>query len=164
MIEIDYLKNHPNHLRQIIEWVYPEWWFYRSTFNEVLEWYKTILNDQTLPTALIAFVNEKPAGTVLICKEDPDIKLGISPWLEGLYVTKEFRNCGVGRALVKRIEEIASASGYTHLYLSTHVKNFYERLNWIDMMLLENGDKLFYKKLNSLETNKKEWRTAPFCG
>jgi GNAT superfamily N-acetyltransferase len=153
MIKIDYLKNHQIHLNQIVEWVYPEWWFYRSAFNEVLEMYKTILNEQVLPIALIAFVNEKPAGTVLICEDDPDIKLGISPWLEGLYVTKEFRNCGVGRALVKRVEEIASSSGYSHLYLSTHVKNFYERLNWTDMMRLENGDNLFYKKLNSLEPN-----------
>lgn len=151
MIKIDYLKNHRVHLNQIVEWVYPEWWFYRSAFSEVLEMYKTILNDKTLPIALIAFVNEKPAGTALLCEDDPDIKLGISPWLESLYVAEEYRNRGVGRALVKRVEEIASASGFDHLYLSSHIESFYERLNWVEMMHLENNDKLFYKKLDSIK-------------
>lgn len=150
MITVEYLKDYPKYLKTIVEWVHPEWWFYRSTFDEVLALYKTILNDHALPIALIAFVDDKPAGTVSICEDDPDIKLGISPWLEGLYVAKEFRNCGVGSALVKRVEEIALRLGYSHLYLSSHVKNFYERLNWTEMMRLENGDKLFYKKLNSL--------------
>jgi GNAT superfamily N-acetyltransferase len=93
-------------------------------------------------------VDDKPAGTALVCEDDPDIKLGITPWLEGLYVVEKFRNCGVGRALVKKCEEIASRLGYNYLYLSSHVENFYRRLNWTDMMLLENGDKLFFKKLS----------------
>jgi GNAT superfamily N-acetyltransferase len=148
MISIEYLKDHPEQLKLIVQWVHPEWWFYRSSTAEVLELYKTVLNLNALPIGLIAFVDDKPAGTALICEDDPDIKLGISPWLEGLYVAEEFRNRGVGRALVKKCEEIASRLGYDYLYLSTHVEKYYKRLNWSDMMLLDNGDKLFYKKLS----------------
>jgi GNAT superfamily N-acetyltransferase len=151
-IQIEYLGDHPEYLKRIVEWVYPEWWFYRSSFNEVLELYKTLLNYNSLPIALIAFIDDAPAGTALICVDDPDIKLGISPWLEGLFVNKEFRNRGVGKALVKRIEEIASGLGYDYLYLSTHLECFYENLNWTGMMRLENNDKLFTKKLDSFRT------------
>lgn len=158
MIKIEYLKNFPEYLQTVVEWVYPEWWQSRYTFNEVVEIYKTVLNDHILPIGLIAFENDKPVGTALICEDDPDIKLGISPWLEGLYIKKDHRKCGIGKTLIMKIEDIATNFGYTNLYLSSGLENFYEKMNFIEIKRLENGDSLFEKKLNTQKVNYKDWK------
>lgn len=147
MIHIKYLKECPEHLHTVVGWVYPEWWEYRFSFQEVVELYGTLLNDHSLPIALIAFKDDVPAGTVLICEEDPDIKEPVSPWLEGLFVCNEFRMCGIGRALVEKIEIVAKHIGYDSLYLSSGLDNFYQGLSYSAIKKLENGDTLFKKKL-----------------
>jgi GNAT superfamily N-acetyltransferase len=147
MIKIKYLKECSEHLHTVVGWVYPEWWEHRLSFQEVVELYRTLMNDHSLPIALIAFKDDVPAGTALICEEDPDIKENVSPWLEGLFVCKEFRNFGIGSALVKRIEIIAREIGYGSLYLSSGLDRFYERLNYASVKELGNGDTLFEKKL-----------------
>lgn len=147
MIKIEYLKNYPEHLHTVVGWVYPEWWQNRCSFKDVVKLYQALLNDHSLPIALIAFKDDIPAGTAIICEEDPDIKEGVSPWLEGLYVCKELRMCGVGRALVERIETIAKDTGYGSLYLSSGLESFYQSLNYNVIKKLENGDSLFEKIL-----------------
>ncbi|HEX2959442.1 MAG TPA: GNAT family N-acetyltransferase [Chitinispirillaceae bacterium] len=147
MIKIEYLKKFPEHLNTVVGWVYPEWWHNRCSFEEVVELYRTLLNDRFLPIAIIAFKDGVPAGTALICKDDPDIKEGVSPWLEGLFVCKEFRMCGIGTALVARIETIAMDVGYDSLYLSSGLDGFYQELNYSAIKKLENGDTLFEKSL-----------------
>jgi GNAT superfamily N-acetyltransferase len=123
------------------------WWKNRYSFEDVVELYRTLLNDLSLPIALIAFKDGVPAGTALICEEDPEIKEGVSPWLEGLYVCNQFRMCGVGTALVEKIEVIAKDIGYGGLYLSSGLDNFYQSLNYSAIKKLENGDTLFEKNL-----------------
>ncbi len=147
MIKIEYLKNYPEHLCTAVGWVYPEWWHYRYSFEDVVTLYRSLLNDYSLPVALIAFKDDIPVGTALICEEDPDIKEGVSPWLEGLFVKKEFRECGIGTALVERIEIIARNFGYGNLYLSSGLENFYQNMDYKVIKKLENGDTLFGKKL-----------------
>lgn len=158
MIRIDNLKNYPNHFKTIVEWVYTEFWSSRCSIEEVENLYRSILNERNLPIVLIAFVDEMPAGTAIICEYDPDIKLDLTPWLEGLYVKDVYRNSGVGKALINKIEEIAEMFGYNNLYLSSHVENYYEKLDFKVKMRLENGDNLFEKKLIS---KKKESERVP---
>jgi GNAT superfamily N-acetyltransferase len=147
MIQIEYLKKCPEHLNTVVGWVYPEWWENRFSFQEVVELYRTLLNNHSLPIAFIAFKDGVPAGTAIICEEDPDIKEGVSPWLEGLFVCKEFRMSGIGRALVEKIEIVAKGIGYDSLYLSSGLKGFYHRLNYTAIKKLENCDTLFAKQL-----------------
>jgi GNAT superfamily N-acetyltransferase len=153
MITIEYLKNYPEYLQAVVEWVYPEWWQGKYAFSEVVEIYKTVLNDNVLPIGLIAFENDTPVGSGLLCKDDPDIKIGVSPWLEGLYVQKEHRKCGIGKALIMEIEDIAIDLGYRYLYLSSDLENFYEKLGFFEIKRLENGDRVFEKILNSGKVN-----------
>jgi len=79
----DVLSQIPSrNLDAVVNWVYPEWWAGRSTPEEVTTIYRSLLNDQQLPVALIALWNGTPAGTVLICDREPDIRLDVGPWLE----------------------------------------------------------------------------------
>jgi len=141
---VDYLKNHPHHLRTVVDWVYNEWWKYRKgcSFREVLKIYSGFLNDNSLPIALIALQGSKPVGSALICEFDPDIKIKVSPWLEELFVKEDYRGKGIGRELVKHIEQIASGFGYKQLFLSTHVDRYYENMGWVKVRKLRNNDTL----------------------
>ena len=57
-----------------------------------------------------------------------------------------------------KIEDIATNFGYTNLYLSSGLENFYEKMNFIEIKRLENGDSLFEKKLNTQKVNYKDWK------
>jgi N-acetylglutamate synthase-like GNAT family acetyltransferase len=55
-------------------------------------------------------------------------------WLGAVYVTKEFRNRGIGTALVKRATAKARELGVQILYLHTPDKaSLYSRLGWIEI-------------------------------
>jgi GNAT superfamily N-acetyltransferase len=151
MLKIDYLKNHPQHLKTIVYWVYNEWWKYKSeySFGDVVELYKELLNDNRLPIAIVALIDNVPVGSALICETDPDIKMDVTPWLEGVFVIEQFRKMGVAKTLVQRIETIAAELDFQELYLSTHLTNFYEKLGWNRVLLLDNNDTLFKKQVNN---------------
>lgn len=148
VMKIDFLKKHPEHIKTVVKWVFDEWWATRYSFDEVEKLYKTHLNDDELPIALIAFKDGIPAGTVLLCEYDPDIELKVAPWLQGLYVKEAYRKAGIGKALFGRVESIAREMGYKKVYLSTHVKHYYEKLGCTKVMTLENGDTVFEKEIS----------------
>ena len=65
----------------------------------------------------------------------PDLRIEpcnpVSPWLAGLYVAPEHRCQGVGRALVRAIEDQARRRHYCRLYLYTDNEiSYYEQLGW----------------------------------
>jgi len=147
-IRIDYLKHWPDLVETVVKWVYPLWWAERTTFDEVVALYWTVLNSYQLPIGLIAFVNDSPAGTAIICEEDPDIHIGVTPWLEGLFVYEPFRRNGVGVSLVKKIEKIALEFGFREVYLSSGLENYYERQYFNIFRQLDDGQIIFRKKLS----------------
>jgi GNAT superfamily N-acetyltransferase len=151
MIVIDYLKNHPRHLDTVVKWVYNEWWKYKNdySFNQVRKIYQRLLNESDLPIAIVAMENNQVVGTALICERDPDIKLEIGPWVEGVFVKEQFRKQGIATKLVERIELIAETLGYKQIYLSTHLKDFYEKRGWEKVQILFNNDKLLTKIFHS---------------
>lgn len=92
---------------------------------------ETFTSDQTEQVALVAKVDGILAGTCLLVRSEPEPCHLVSPWLAGLYVTLEHRRQGVGRVLVKAIEDQARQRGRRRLYLYTRgAANYYERLGW----------------------------------
>jgi GNAT superfamily N-acetyltransferase len=53
-------------------------------------------------------------------------------WLESLFVSPEFRGCGIGSALAEEIAVIAKGFGVKELYLQTENLDggLYKRLGW----------------------------------
>jgi GNAT superfamily N-acetyltransferase len=88
-------------------------------------------SDQTEQVALVAKLDGVLAGTCLLVRSEREPCHPVSPWLAGLYVTLEYRRQGVGRVLVKAIEDQARQRGRRRLYLYTRsAANYYERLGW----------------------------------
>jgi GNAT superfamily N-acetyltransferase len=82
--------------------------------------------------ALMAKFDGVLAGTCLLVPRELEPCHPVSPWLAGLYVDPEFRRHGVGRRLVRAIEDEARLRGNDHLYLYTDSAiGYYERQGWI---------------------------------
>jgi predicted N-acetyltransferase YhbS len=99
--------------------------------EEELKSLEALTSDQTEQVALVAKLNGVLAGTCLLVRSELEPCHPVSPWLVGLYVTPEHRRQGVGRVLVKTIEDQARQRGGRRLYLYTDSAiNYYERLGW----------------------------------
>ena len=63
--------------------------------------------------------------------ENLEVRPDIYPWLANLYVDEEYRNKGVARILLERVNEIAKTSvNFDELYLFTNHIGLYEKFGW----------------------------------
>ena len=86
---------------------------------------------QGVPCAWVAFVEARPVGTVSLIECNMDTHPELTPWLAALYVLPEYRNRGIGKALVHRCEREAMGVSFRRLYLFTsEARNYYTRLGW----------------------------------
>jgi len=70
-------------------------------------------------------------GTATYARHDRPDRLDLHPWLASVYTRPEARHRGVGRALVKQVEQFAKDQGTTLLWLYTPDKmHFYEEMGW----------------------------------
>jgi predicted N-acetyltransferase YhbS len=92
---------------------------------------EAFISDQSGQTAVVAKLDGILAGTCLLVRSELEPRHPVSPWLAGLYGAPEHRRHGVGRVLVKAIEDQALQRGYRGLYLYTdRAIHYYERLGW----------------------------------
>jgi GNAT superfamily N-acetyltransferase len=102
-----------------------------ASFEDECRALNELAADQSQQVALIAFLDGEPAGTGMLVLSEIKPVHQVSPWLVGLFVAPDFRRRGVGRTLVRAIEEQARQRANTQLYLYTdEAKGFYERLGW----------------------------------
>ena len=79
------------------------------TFEETPAQLAVLVERQDYEIALLAEVEDVPAGTCLFVREEIDPRHELTPWLAGLFVAPTFRGQSVGRALVAAIEDHAPA-------------------------------------------------------
>lgn len=87
--------------------------------------------DDGLEISLVARVDGKLAGSVLLVRDELDAAHALTPWLAGLVVAQDFRSRGIGSALVRAVEAHGRAQGVETLHLYTwNTRPFYESLGW----------------------------------
>ena len=83
--------------------------------------------------ALIAKFDGALAGTCLLVPKELEPCHPVSPWLAGLYVDPMYRMHGVGKMLVRAIEEEARLRGHDRVFLHTDsAVGYYQRQGWIE--------------------------------
>ena len=91
-------------------------------------------SDQRGQATLVAKLDGVLAGTCLLVHSEIKPCHPVSPWLAGLFVAPEHRRQGIGKVLVKSIEDQARQRGNRRLYLYTDsAAQYYERLGWTDV-------------------------------
>lgn len=124
MIQIRLLKNCPEVIPTLVEWVYQEWRSYDSslTREKLFDKFNKRLNEDRIPLAFVAFKDGVPVGTITLKENDePDLSVNShgSPWLGTLQVKEEERNKGVAQELLKEAKACAVGLGYQEIFTYT---------------------------------------------
>lgn len=140
-MRIEYLADHPEHIPALAAWFHEQWsWFLppESSAETIAAKFLTHLNRDAPPIALIALDGVELLGTASLRVHDMDILTELSPWLGGVYVARNHRQKGVGRRLVRAVEQKALELGHRSIYLFTvDQAPMYARLGWKALKQLE---------------------------
>lgn len=113
----------------VVSWLWNEW---GSDVN--FKYFEAVvnnsLNENDIPSTFIAVLDNIPAGTVSLWRNDLKSRQDLYPWLSGLYVDKRKRNIGIGKKLQEFAVEKVKGYGYQNVYLFTDLCGYYEKTKW----------------------------------
>ncbi|MFI4937408.1 MAG: GNAT family N-acetyltransferase [Candidatus Berkiellales bacterium] len=133
-INIAYLKEYPQYLPLLAEWMFNTWGHYNpgSSFERAKLKLNEHLNTDSLPITFIALDDNIPVGTCSLRLND-GIRSDLAPWLGSLYVLPKFRGKGLGEKLIDAVVNKASIMDYQKLFLlafDSTLPNWYKKLGW----------------------------------
>jgi len=131
--QIAFLRDQPQHLRTVAEWIHRQWWSETDTPTESIErWLSTHLSETGFPTTLIAVSDSEVVGSVSLHETEAEDRPAYRPYLGALFVKPDHRGRGLGPALVRAVEAHARRLGHTAIYLnaSDATAGLYEKLGW----------------------------------
>ncbi|SFS74578.1 GNAT family N-acetyltransferase [Paenibacillus sp. BC26] len=133
MIRITELSDQPQaFIDEAIAYIWNQWGsehnyaFYRDCIVHALQ------ADVDVPKFYVAVDQEKEQfiGICGVLRNDLISRQDLFPWLACLYVDPAHRGKGLGSRLMAHLEEELAGKGYTQLYLSTTLDDYYERHGW----------------------------------
>ena len=130
---IEYLADRPEAIPTLAQWHYVQWSYLTpgDSVERRIAALQAHLEKGQIPTTFVALVDRTVVGSASLIAHDMDTRMHLSPWLASVYVEPLHRNRGIGSALVRRVEEEATALGVLALHLFTPDKvAFYTRLGW----------------------------------
>lgn len=139
-------------------WSYNNWYLKRNVpFSLVLQEYRRRAEPDSLPCSFIAFWGELPIGMISVKETDMISRQELSPWLSALYVSPEYRERGVGTALIRTVLNFCSYMGFKRIFLFIDIRflneleKFYGTRGWIfydeDMDSDGNRTKILFYEL-----------------
>jgi predicted N-acetyltransferase YhbS len=114
-LQIKFLADVPQHAATLAQWTIDAWGQYDPTLNlqAAIAGMQDKLNKDKIPLAFVAFIDNQPVGMVTLKDkikpkgyEDRDL------WLGSHWVIDEYRNQGVGAALLEHACAKAREFGY----------------------------------------------------
>lgn len=129
-MKIGMLKEYPEHIDTIVDWVNDEFGndnsrnFYRAIIEHSLA-------DNQLPITFVAIEEGTLLGTVGIWRGDLLSRQELFPWLSALVVNPNYRNRGIGKKLQEHVLEYCKINGYKEIFLYTNLIDYYEKNGWI---------------------------------
>lgn len=113
-------------------WMY-NWWGKEEgyTFESIKCYLKHSFQKDRLPKTYGVFYDEILVGMFQFTYSDLEIRPDIYPWLANLYVDEKYRNKGLARVMLEKVNEIARTSlNFNELYLFTKHIDLYEKFGW----------------------------------
>jgi len=117
--------------------------------NKIQQTIKKIKNNLDNPNycKLILLDEDKLVGFISIFETDGDEYQDLTPWYATMYVKKEYRGLGYSKILNDAILKEAKRRGFKKIYLKSELKNYYEKFGAKYIKKLQNGETLYYIKL-----------------
>jgi GNAT superfamily N-acetyltransferase len=132
-MQIGYLADHQDFILPLAEWHHREWAYLRpgDSVEARIARLREACGHCQIPTVMVAFTGNTLLGSAMLVQNDMDMRMELSPWLAGVFVTPDHRRHGIGTTLVRRIVDEARSLGVQRLYLYTpNTEQFYNRLGW----------------------------------
>ena len=129
-MKIELITKESNLLEKGIEYFWKHW---GSESN--LDFYKdcienSISDDKSLPKFYLMFDKDKIIGSFALLTNDLISRQDLFPWFACLLVDESYRNQGLAEELITHGLKEAQKKGFSTLYLSTDLENFYEKKGW----------------------------------
>jgi GNAT superfamily N-acetyltransferase len=127
------LRDQPQHLLTVAEWIHRQWWSETDTpIESIARWLNTHLGESGFPATLIVVSDGEVAGSVSLHETEAEDRPGHRPYLGALFVKPGYRGRGLGQALVRAVEAHAGQLGHTVIYLNAAdaLAGLYEKLGW----------------------------------
>lgn len=152
-IDIKYLADCPEVIPTLASWTFNEWGqqYKMESVTVQLELFADRVNRDKIPLALVAFLDSQPVGTASLKVREMTTHTHLLYWLGAVYVVEQFRNRGIGAALISRATNKAHDLGVETLYLHTPDKaGLYLRLGWqeIERSIYYDHEVVIMKKEN----------------
>lgn len=133
-IVISPLKNYPEYISPVVDWIYQEWGNNNPHYWD--SWIHSSLNSSGIPITYVVLIDKKLVGTFSLWRCDLQSRQDLFPWFSALYVDPQFRSkLYNGKKISSTILEFALEElkrlDYHQVFLYTGKKpDFYERNGW----------------------------------
>jgi GNAT superfamily N-acetyltransferase len=123
-MKLDLLKNCPETIPTIVQWLYDEWSHYDAslTKEKLVHSFNQRLNTDKIPITFVALREGIPIGTISL-RERSDPELSDfdedSIWIGSLQILPEERHHGLGQELLQFAATVAKNLGHRELYFYT---------------------------------------------
>ena len=131
---LDFLASYPQFVPTVAEWIFNEWGHRDPdiSLETTIQLVKSRLSAKSPPLAMIGLLKGEPiaCSSILIRELDPFPQY--TYWLASVFVLSDFRNQGIGSAVVELSSQIGVSLGLRDLYLYTHShEDFYTNLGFM---------------------------------
>ena len=134
-MQVNVLKNCPQTIPTLAQWMYEEWHSYdvSLTKEKLIHAFNHRLNDDRIPLTFVVLKKTLPIGMISLKGRDHEFSdfPENSLWMGSLQVIPEERNKGIGQALLKFAATVAKRLGYEDIYFycsnPAHVKWYGKR-------------------------------------
>lgn len=115
-----------------------------KTAAEISEKFLTLTNNTKVPLTLVAYNENNQIVGGCSLREEDGIHPELTPWLGPLIVKRTEQGNGLGRLLIKSIEDLANKFGFKDIFLFTFDETlpaYYQRLGWQEISRESHQDK-----------------------
>lgn len=130
---ISNIKHCPQFLEVVAHGTWKEWWEHQGKpYDRFLSALREALNDNLLPSMLVAHEGETFLGSILLIEDDIGCRPQYTPWLAALLTHPDHRSKGVATHMMNELEALARTNGVPTLYLNADpvMRPFYEAHGW----------------------------------
>lgn len=132
LFQISPLNAIPAAIEKLADWHHQEWQHLNDPAYDLkarITEYETYTNHY--PTMFVAHQNSTPLGSARLVENDMDTHPELYPWLASLYVHQDYRQNGIGSALIKITEKAATDLNFESIYLFTEdMQTLYLNHGW----------------------------------
>ncbi|WP_009631591.1 GNAT family N-acetyltransferase [Synechocystis sp. PCC 7509] len=140
-----FLADRQDAISTVAQWYYELWGKVPgNSVEQTIERIKGKLNCDKPPFHILAISKDRVLGVAQFKLREMSIYPEKEFWLGSLFVSPEFRGCGIGSALAEEIVVIAKKFGVKEIYLQTEALDggLYKRLGWKTIETIENNSVL----------------------